>query len=105
MAKTLPKIQALWIETGLDQRKIQSGDTCTGVLQVQLWDTFHEGDRKAWQQPWQSPHLSPLLEASTRRVQGIIQKAEPGHLPKTAETPRAGKGARQIAAPYTFALR
>lgn len=41
---------------------------------------------------------SPLLEASTRREQGIIQRAEPGTFLKQQAL---GKAPCQITAPYT----
>lgn len=47
MVEMLPKLQALQVEPGSDQGGRSSEGDQLRALQVQLWDTFHKGDRKA----------------------------------------------------------
>ena len=101
----LPKIQALQVELGSDR----------------------VGEKVQWERPAQWPpgaamgHLPqrrqesmattkrgslpcPPQEASTRRGQGTVWRAEPGRPPETTGIARSGEALPQITVPYTSAI-
>ena len=48
MVEMLLKLQALQVEPGSDQGGRSSEGDRLSALQMQLRNTFHKGDRKAW---------------------------------------------------------
>lgn len=50
MVEMLLKLQALHVEPGSDQGGRSGEGDQLRAPQVQLWDPFHKGDRKAWLQ-------------------------------------------------------